>query len=105
MVQSVVDSDFENEVLQSELPVLVDFWAAWCQPCRMIAPIVEELAGELEGKMKVCKCNVDEAGAAAARYGVMAIPTLAVFSGGELVERIVGVVSKEELRASVDKLL
>lgn len=91
------DGNFDEQVLKSELPVLVDFWAEWCSPCLMIAPVVEEIARDYDGKLKVCKLNVDDGHATAAHYGIMAIPSLLVFKRGEVVERVVGVVPKETL--------
>lgn len=102
---SVTEETFEREVLKADLPVLTDFWAAWCAPCRMIAPIIEELAGEYEGRLKVAKVDVDANPDLASRYSVRSIPTLAVFKGGELVERIVGYVPKAELKRQVDVAL
>lgn len=104
-VEAVTEQTFETQVLKSPLPVLVDFWAAWCGPCRMIAPIVEELANEYEGRLRVFKLDVDENGGIAARYSIMSIPTLGLFSGGELVERIVGYMPKEQLRRRIDAAL
>jgi thioredoxin 1 len=101
----VGEREFEAQVLRSEVPVLVDFWAAWCGPCRMIAPIVEDLAGEYEGRLKVVKVDVDENTALAYRYGVMSIPTLGIFKGGELVERLVGYMPKQELKKRIDPLV
>jgi thioredoxin 1 len=103
--QAVTEQTFEAEVLKSTTPVLVDFWAAWCGPCRMIAPIVEELAGEYEGQLKVTKLDVDENGGVAAKYSIMSIPTLGLFRGGELVERIVGYMPKEQLKKRIDAVL
>ena len=97
------DSNFEAEVLQSELPVLVDFWAPWCGPCQMMGPIVGELSGELEGKAKVVKLNVDESNATAGKYQVMSIPTFLVFKGGEVVDQMVGGVAKEKLKEMIEK--
>jgi len=97
----VNDANFDEQVLKSDLPVLVDFWASWCAPCKMVAPIVEAIAGEYEGKLKVCKLSMDEGPTTASRYGIRAIPTLLVFKNGQLVEQIVGVVPKESLEAKI----
>lgn len=99
---TVNDSNFKDEVLGSAIPVLVDFWAEWCGPCRMIAPIVEEIASEYSGKMKVCKLNVEEGQQTATDYGVMNIPTLIVFKNGEEVERIVGAVGKDNMISKIN---
>jgi len=101
----VTDQDFEKEVLKSEIPVLVDFWAAWCGPCRIIAPIIDEIAKELEGKVKVCKMNVDENPVTPGKYGIRAIPTLIIFKNGEPVEVIVGAVSKSSILNVLNKVL
>ncbi len=101
----VNDSSFDQIVLQSKMPVLVDFWAAWCGPCRMVAPIVEELAGEYEGKITVVKLNVDENSKTASQYGVMSIPTLLVFKDGAPVSNIVGFRPKAELKRNLDDVL
>lgn len=100
---ALTTSAFETEVLQSNVPVLVDFWAAWCGPCRMIAPHVEAIAAEYAGKAKVYKVDVDQEGDLAMRYGIMSIPTLLVFKDGQLVEQIVGAVGKEQIKAALDK--
>jgi thioredoxin 1 len=97
--------NFDQEVLKSTTPVLVDLWAAWCGPCRLIGPVVEELAGTYQGKMKVGKLNVDDHPQVAARFGIMNIPTLLLFKAGREVDRIVGVVPKEELARRVDRVL
>jgi thioredoxin len=102
---AVTEQTFESEVLKSEVPVLVDFWAEWCGPCRMVAPIVEELAGEYSGQLKVTKVDVDHNQKLAMRYNVMSIPTLGIFRGGEMVERIVGYLPKPEVKRRVDGAL
>jgi len=94
---ALTDKTFEEEVLKAKQPVLVDFWAPWCGPCKTLGPVVEELAGDLAGKMKVCKLNVDENGATATQYGVMSIPTLIVFKGGKAVDRLIGFMPKPKL--------
>lgn len=93
----VNDLNFEREVLQSDLPVLVDFFAVWCGPCQMMAPTIEELAGELEGKLKVVKLNVDESPKTAEKYGIMSIPTLVLFKQGQEEKRLVGLRTKEDI--------
>lgn len=94
----LTEATFENEVINSDIPVLVDFWATWCGPCRMLAPIIEEIANEYEGKVKVGKVNVDEQSALAAKYGIMSIPTLILFKNGEIAEKTVGLRSKEQIK-------
>lgn len=93
----VTDADFKEEVLGSGIPVLVDFWAEWCMPCKMVAPVVSEIAKDYEGKLKVCKVNVDEAPKTASEYNIMTIPTLSLFKKGKVVDTIVGLVPKEKL--------
>ena len=101
----VTDTSFKQEVLDSEVPVLVDFWASWCSPCKMIAPIVEELAGEYEGRVKVAKVDVDANPITPGMFGIMSIPTLMVFRGGKAEERIVGYQPKQSLKAKLDAVL
>jgi thioredoxin 1 len=102
---AISDDTFEQEVLKSETPVVVDFWAAWCGPCKMIAPILEEIAQEYEGKLKVTKLDVDSNTRVASQYKIMSIPSLLFFKGGELVEQIVGALPKAQLLSKVDKVL
>ncbi len=101
----VTDADFESEVLKSDLPVLVDFWAPWCGPCRMVAPLVEELAGEYDGKMKFVKLNTDDNIQTASKYGIRSIPTLLVFKGGNVVDQIMGAKPKPALVSAIEKHL
>ena len=96
-VGKVSDADFETEVLKANEPVVVDFWAEWCGPCKMIAPALEEIAGSLGGKVKIVKLNVDESPATAQKYGIMSIPTLMMFKGGQLASRQVGAAPKQKL--------
>lgn len=102
-VIELTTENFNQEVLQSDLPVMVDFWATWCGPCRMVSPIVDEIAEEVQGKAKVGKVNVDEQGELAAQFGVMSIPTIMVFKNGEVIETSVGAKQKAELLAMLEK--
>jgi thioredoxin 1 len=96
------DAEFDTDVLKSDTPVLVDFWAEWCGPCKLIAPILEEAAGHYEGKIRIAKLNVDENAASAAKFNIRSIPTLLLFNKGNLVARKVGAVSQSHLRAFLD---
>lgn len=104
-VGNVTTDSWDKEVLQSPELVMVDFWAAWCGPCKMVAPVVEELAKEYEGKAKFCKLNTDENPDLASRYKIRGIPTLMFFKNGQTVEQIVGVVPKAQLKTKLDSLL
>ena len=93
----MTEANFQKEVLKTDMPVLVDFWAPWCRPCLMTAPVVEKIAEEYEGRIKVCKLNVEEATSIASNYGVMSIPTIMIFKDGKIVNKTVGALSKENL--------
>lgn len=99
------DANFEQEVIKSEVPVLVDFWATWCMPCLKIAPIVEELSGEYDGKMKFGKVNVEENQTVPQKYGIRSIPTLLIFKGGQVVSQIVGMQAKRNLEKKILEVL
>ncbi len=101
----VTDENFDEEIINSDIPVMVDFWAEWCGPCRMVGPVVEELAEEFEGKIKVAKMNVDESRQTPARFGIRNIPTLILFKGGEVVQTIIGAQPKSYLEEALNKLL
>lgn len=105
MVVDVSDQNFESEVIKSAVPVLVDLWAPWCGPCRMVGPVIEKLAEEYEGKVKFYKLNVDENQQTAAKYSVMSIPTLLFFKNGERADTVVGAVSEQTLKPKLDALL
>ena len=102
---AVTDASFEQDVLKSDVPVLVDFWAPWCGPCRMVAPVVEEVSTLYEGKIKVFKLNTDENPAVAGQYGIRSIPTLMLFKDGQLVDVVVGAVHKTTLCSTIDRHL
>lgn len=101
----VTDSTFKQEVLESETPVLVDFWAPWCGPCRMVAPVVEEISEQYDGQVKVVKVNTDENPSIASQYGIRSIPTLMIFKGGQRVDMVVGAVPKTTLANTLEKYL
>lgn len=102
---AVTDSSFQGEVLESDVPVLVDFWAPWCGPCRMVAPVVEEIADQYEGRVKVVKLNTDENPQIASNYGIRSIPTLMIFKDGQRVDMVVGAVPKTTLANTLEKYL
>ncbi len=99
------DQNFESEALKAETPVLVDFWAPWCSPCRMVGPVIEELAASLAGKVKVGKLNTDDNQAIASRYGIMSIPTVLLFKNGEIIDRVVGAAPKKEFERMINSHL
>jgi thioredoxin 1 len=103
-IVTLTTENFASEVLQASTPVLVDFWAEWCGPCKMIAPVLDELAGEYEDRLKIGKVNIDDYQNLAGEYGIRAIPTLLLFKGGQVAEQIVGMRSKRDLKASIDRL-
>jgi len=100
---NVTDSTFDSMVLKSEVPALVDFWASWCAPCRAIAPIMEEMATEYTGRIRVAKMNVDDNPATPGRYGVRGIPTLILFKGGKVIDQLVGAVPKSQIKELIEK--
>ena len=103
--QAVTDSDFELEVLEADTPVLVDFWAEWCAPCKMVAPVLDDLANEYDGKIKFTKVDVDTNPETAMKYGIRSIPTLLVFKGGSPVDQVVGAVPKAVIKKRLDSAL
>lgn len=105
MAAHFTDQNFQDEVLKSEVPVLVDFYAEWCGPCKMLAPVIEQLAKDYEGKVKVGKLDVDNEGQTAGAYGVQSIPTILIFKGGQVVDKFVGFQNQETLETHLDALL
>ena len=104
-VMQLSDAEFEAKALKAELPVLVDFWAPWCGPCKAIGPMIDELAGEFAGKVTICKMNVDDNPVTPGKYGIRAIPTLILFKGGKVVDQVTGAVGKSQLAAMFQKAL
>jgi len=102
-VANITEENFDQEVLRSDLPVLVDFWAPWCGPCRAVSPVVEKVGADFAGKLKTVKVNVDEAQPLAARYAIRSIPSLLIFSGGQVVDSVVGFLPEAELKKRVEK--
>lgn len=105
MEYKFTSANFEKEVLTADMPVFVDFYADWCGPCKMMAPVIEKLAEKYDGKVKVGKCNIDEENEVASKYGIMSIPTMMLFSGGKVKETIVGAVPQKELEDKIEKSL
>lgn len=99
------DANFQTEVLDSDKPVLVDFWAEWCGPCKMLGPVLDELATEYTGKARIAKVNIDDHQDLAAQFGIRAIPTLLLFKGGQVIEQVVGLKSKRDLKSSLDRAI
>lgn len=105
LIVKLTKDNYEQEVIKSDIPVIVDFWAQWCGPCRTVAPIMDELAEKYNGKVKIGKVNVDEESEVAAKYRIMSIPTIMVFKGGQIAEKVIGARSKDEFEKMIDKSL
>lgn len=105
MVVQVKDMNFKKEVLQSDLPCLVDFWAEWCGPCYMVAPVIEEISEEYEEKLKLCKLNVDQGPNTATSYGIKSIPTLMIFKNGEVVDKLIGAMPKKDIEEKIKPII
>lgn len=105
MVKEITDANFEQEVIKAKTPVLVDMWAPWCGPCRMVGPVIDKLSTQYEGKIKFCKMNVDDNQATASRYQIMSIPTMLLFKDGVVADTIVGAVPESSIKSKIDKLL
>jgi len=104
-IVEINDETFESEVIKSELPVLVDFWAPWCGPCKAMGPVLEEISKDFKGKLKVCKCNVDDSPVTPGNFGIRAIPTLILFKGGKKVDQMVGMMDKKKLADAINAIL
>ena len=102
---NITEEEFDGVIQKSDIPVLVDFWAEWCGPCKLLTPVIDELAAEYSGRIKIAKVNVDQQANLAARYGIRSIPTIIIFKGGEVAEQMVGMQAKEALKAKLDSLL
>ncbi len=105
LIKTVSEADFDAQVLKSPVPVLVDFWAEWCGPCKMLGPVLDEVAAELDGQLRIAKVNVDTEAGLAAQYGITAIPTLLIFKGGQIVDQMRGAKGKRAIRETVDPYL
>jgi len=102
---TVTDANFEKEVIKSDIPVLVDFWAEWCMPCKMVTPILKEIAEEMEGKIKIAKLNVDNSPQSAGQYGIRSIPSLLIFKSGSVVEQMIGTLPKKTIQQKIDNVI